>query len=223
MLRCMGGRSIGRGVASTAAPTRSCCRGCRTSRRHRRAPRPSRAPAPGPARRRRRPRTDAATHGRLRFRCRIMPMQYGGAGRLRRQPVVIPSTRTVGASVPRRKRRSLAGVRWANMSSRLPAMVISATGSASRAVADHEAGGAAAVVAGDAVHAHADQLGDIEAQLDVRHQLGRRQRRRHRDTGWSVRARAARRCRATHGRSGACRAAVRSGCRAARWSARRPR
>jgi len=44
---------------------------------------------------------------------------------------VIPSTRTVGASVPRRKRRSFAGVRWANISIKFPATVISATGSAS--------------------------------------------------------------------------------------------
>ena len=44
--------------------------------------------------------------------------------------IVIPSTRTVGASVPRRSRKSLAGVMCKNISPRLPAMVISATGSA---------------------------------------------------------------------------------------------
>lgn len=44
--------------------------------------------------------------------------------------MVSPSTRTVGASVPRRNCRSSAGVRWRNMSFRLPAMVISLTGSA---------------------------------------------------------------------------------------------
>jgi hypothetical protein len=43
---------------------------------------------------------------------------------------VMPSIRTVGESVPRRKVRSLAGVRLANICIRLPAMVISATGSA---------------------------------------------------------------------------------------------
>ena len=36
----------------TVVPTMSCCRGCRTSRRRRRGPRPSQARAPGPARRR---------------------------------------------------------------------------------------------------------------------------------------------------------------------------
>ena len=45
--------------------------------------------------------------------------------------IVIPSMRSVGAFVPYLKRRSSAGVRWANISTRLPAMVISATGSAS--------------------------------------------------------------------------------------------
>src|SRR5438876_11777746 len=42
------------------------------------------------------------------------------------------------------------------------------------AVLDPEAGRAAAVVAGDAVDAGADQIGDVEALLDVAHQLGRR-------------------------------------------------
>ena len=44
--------------------------------------------------------------------------------------MVSPSTRRVGASVPRRNCRSSAGVRWRNMSFRLPATVISLTGSA---------------------------------------------------------------------------------------------
>src|SRR6185312_3371080 len=44
--------------------------------------------------------------------------------------IVSPSTRTVGASVPRRNRRSLAGVMLGNISLRFPAIVISATGSA---------------------------------------------------------------------------------------------
>src|ERR1700741_615617 len=42
------------------------------------------------------------------------------------------------------------------------------------AVLDPEAGGAAAVIAGDAVDAGADQVGDIETLADVAHQLGRR-------------------------------------------------
>src|SRR5215831_17469134 len=42
------------------------------------------------------------------------------------------------------------------------------------AIFDPETGGAAAIVAGDAVDAGADQIGDVEALLDVRHQLGRR-------------------------------------------------
>src|SRR5215471_14017479 len=43
------------------------------------------------------------------------------------------------------------------------------------AVLDPEAGGAAAVIAGDAVNPHAHQLGDIEAAFDIGHQLGRTQ------------------------------------------------
>src|SRR5262249_15331633 len=39
------------------------------------------------------------------------------------------------------------------------------------AVLDPEAGGAAAVVAGDSVHAKADQIGDVESALDVGDQL----------------------------------------------------
>src|SRR3954454_6513230 len=45
--------------------------------------------------------------------------------------IVISSTLTVGESVPRRNTRSLAGVRLAYISGKVPAMVISATGSAS--------------------------------------------------------------------------------------------
>ena len=85
--------------------------------------------------------------------------------RLRRQP----SSCRRRARSANRCRGGIAG-RWpasgaANISIRLPAMVISADRLGQRAVADHEAGGAAAVVAGDAVHPHADQLGDIEAVL----------------------------------------------------------
>ena len=39
-----------------------------------------------------------------------------------------------------------------------------------RAVADHEAGGAAAVIAGHRIDAAADHLGDVEAELHVGHQ-----------------------------------------------------
>src|SRR5258708_11621011 len=42
------------------------------------------------------------------------------------------------------------------------------------AVLDPEAGGAAAVIAGDAADAGADQIGDVKALLDVAHPLGRR-------------------------------------------------
>src|SRR4051794_26724457 len=42
------------------------------------------------------------------------------------------------------------------------------------AVLDPEAGGAAAVVAGDTVYAGADQVGDVEALLDVGDQFRRR-------------------------------------------------
>src|SRR5947208_1909360 len=41
------------------------------------------------------------------------------------------------------------------------------------AVLDPETGGAAAVIAGDAVDAGADQVGDVETLLDVGDQLGR--------------------------------------------------
>ena len=59
----------------------------------------------------------------------IFPAFYQG---LVQDPAIVRlSTRTVGASVPRRNTRSLAGVRCENISNRLPAMVISATGSAS--------------------------------------------------------------------------------------------
>src|SRR3546814_8189896 len=41
------------------------------------------------------------------------------------------------------------------------------------ALLDAKAGGAARVVAGDPVDAHAHQAGDVEAILDIRHQLRR--------------------------------------------------
>src|SRR3954452_3858974 len=44
------------------------------------------------------------------------------------------------------------------------------------AVLDPEAGGAAAVVAGDAIDPGADQVGDVKALLDIGDQLGRRRR-----------------------------------------------
>src|SRR3954465_7984394 len=44
------------------------------------------------------------------------------------------------------------------------------------AVLDPEAGGAATVIAGDAVDTRADQIGDVETLLDVGDQLGRRRR-----------------------------------------------
>ena len=66
------------------------------------------------------------------------------------------------------------------MSLRLPAMVISATGSADHAVADDEARGAAAIIAGHAVDALPDQLGDEQAELDVGDQiLGQQRAGRH--------------------------------------------
>ena len=53
-------------------------------------------------------------------------------------------------------------------------MVTSETGKAICAILDPEAGGAAAVIAGHAIDAHAHQLGDIEALADVGDQLCRR-------------------------------------------------
>ncbi len=51
-----------------------------------------------------------------------------GSGQGQAPAMVIPSIRTVGALVPWRNSRSLAGVSLANISIRLPAMVTSETG-----------------------------------------------------------------------------------------------
>ena len=95
--------------AWSAAPTRSCCRGCRTSRRRRRAH--PRVPAQAPGRR-------AATAAKRRGMCvawssSLLCEHVGNMviGPAQAPAIVMPSTRTVGASVPRRNRRSLAGVR----------------------------------------------------------------------------------------------------------------
>ena len=138
-------------------------------------------------------------------------------------PWSCPSTRMVGASVPRRNARSLAGTRAANMSCKCAGDGDLGHRLGQRAVADHEAGGAAAVIAGHAVDAHADQFGDVKPFLDVRHQLGRAQRAGRGGTGCSSPARAARRCRGWHGRWCSGQAGGRCGCPAARSSARRPR
>ena len=80
---------------------------------------------------------------------------------------VIRPTLTVGADVAPRNTRSLPTISMsASMSRRLPAIVISSTGVRELAVLDPEAGGAARVVAGDQVHAEADQLGDVEPASD---------------------------------------------------------
>ena len=77
---------------------------------------------------------------------------------------VIRPTLIVGADVAPRNTRSLPTISIpASMSRRLPAMVTSSTGCVELAVLDPQAGGAARVVAGDAVDAEADQLGDVEA------------------------------------------------------------
>ena len=57
--------------------------------------------------------------------------QTGRAGAAQRPATVMPSILSVGASMPKRNSRSLAGVRCANMSLRLPATVSSLTGKAS--------------------------------------------------------------------------------------------
>ena len=60
------------------------------------------------------------------------PAGWGGAPPQNQAPAsVIPSTRMVGASVPRRNSRSFAARMAKNISVSLPAMVISPTGSAS--------------------------------------------------------------------------------------------
>ncbi len=69
------------------------------------------------------------------------------------------------------------------------------------AVLDPQARRAAAVVAGDEVGAHADQVGDVEAVRDVGDQLLRALRARLRDAGWSATGRATTKRRATRGRS----------------------
>ena len=76
----------------------------------------------------------------------------GDAGDRPQAPAtVIPSIRSVGTLTARRCSRSSAGDSARNMSIRLPAMVISATGAASAPSRDDEAGGAAAVIAGHRV------------------------------------------------------------------------
>ena len=83
----------------------------------------------------------------------------------------MPSTRTVGALIARCHSRSSAGVRPANIARRLPATVNSANRSGDLAIADGEARRTAAVVPGNPVDAHADQLGHVDAVGDVGDQL----------------------------------------------------
>jgi plasmid stability protein len=64
-----------------------------------------------------------ATMARAAIRCHT-------SYRAQAPATVSPSTRTVGASVPRLNTRSSAGVRFSSMSRRFPATVISLTGSA---------------------------------------------------------------------------------------------
>ncbi len=59
----------------------------------------------------------------------------------------------------------------ANMSRKFPAIVNSATGSASAPFADHEPGRTPRIVARDAVHAHADHLGDEQTLGNIGHEV----------------------------------------------------
>ena len=85
------------------------------------------------------------------------------------------------------------------------------------AILDPEAGGAAAVIAGDAIDAHAHQFGDIEALFDVGDQLLRRKLARFQiEIGGGRRGRPARAARGMAGGRQA-RAAGRWRSPAARW------
>ena len=111
----------------------------------------------------------------------------------------------------------------ANMSLRWPAMVTSLTGNVELAVLDPQPGRAAAVVAGDEIGAHADQVGDVEAVLDRGDQLLRA-----RAPGCEMqvgrrRATATTTPRATHDRWWRARARAPSRCRGTRMSGRRRR
>ncbi len=84
-----------------------------------------------------------------------------------------------------------------------------------------EAGGAAAVIAGDAIDAHAHQFADIEAFDEYRRSVRRAKACRAPYKNWSTKDAAVRRCRARHGRWSANQVVWRWRNRAARFSRRR--
>ena len=134
--------AVGRGVGGGRRRIGARCRGCPWTTAAAGA-RAARTPArgPGQGRRRRRAKRERRMAGSQWLRCTLdgdALRAIAGARRMvvmRRDghapAIVMPSTRTVGASVPRRKRRSSAGVRWANISSSVPGDGDLATGSAS--------------------------------------------------------------------------------------------